>query len=79
MSSLLNVKVSNRGQMRLPETVVSRWGLEDGGKIAVIDLGGALLLLPGGVRAAKAAVHAAIGEGPYERAVAQIRDRDLSN
>jgi hypothetical protein len=47
--------------------------------MAVIDVGGALVLLPGGVQAAKAALHAAIGEGRYERAVAQDSDRDLSN
>jgi bifunctional DNA-binding transcriptional regulator/antitoxin component of YhaV-PrlF toxin-antitoxin module len=79
MGSLSDLKVSNRGQLRLPATVLRQWGLENGGEIAVIDVGGALLLLPGGVQVAKAALHAATGEGRYERAVAQIRDRDLSN
>jgi AbrB family looped-hinge helix DNA binding protein len=79
MSSLANVKVSNRGQMSLPASARKRWGFDDGGEVGVIDLDGALLLVPGGIQAAKRALHSAISEGRYERAVAQIVDPDLAN
>jgi AbrB family looped-hinge helix DNA binding protein len=79
MSSLANVKVSNRGQMSLPASARRRWGFEDGGEVGVIDLDGALLLVPGGIQAAKRALHAAISDGRYERVVAQIDDPDLAN
>jgi bifunctional DNA-binding transcriptional regulator/antitoxin component of YhaV-PrlF toxin-antitoxin module len=79
MSPLANVKVSNRGQMSLPASARRRWGFEDGGEIGVIDLDGALLLVPGGIQAAKKALLHAIGEGRYERAVAEISDPDLMN
>ena len=79
MSSLANVKVSNRGQMSLPASARKRWGFDDGGEVGVIDLDGALLLVPGGIQAAKRALHSAISEGRYERAVAQIADPDLAN
>jgi bifunctional DNA-binding transcriptional regulator/antitoxin component of YhaV-PrlF toxin-antitoxin module len=79
MSSLANAKVSSRGQMSLPASARRRWGFEDGGEVGVIDLEGALLLVPGGIEAAKRALHAAISEGRYERAVAEIADPDLAN
>jgi AbrB family looped-hinge helix DNA binding protein len=79
MSSLANVKVSNRGQMSLPASARRRWGFEDGGEVGVIDLDGALLLVPGGIQTAKRALHAAISDGRYEHVVAQIDDPDLAN
>jgi AbrB family looped-hinge helix DNA binding protein len=79
MSALSTVKVSNRGQMSLPASARRRWGFEDGGEIGVIDLDGALLLVPGGIQAAKKALAAAIGDGRYEQAVAEISDPDLMN
>ncbi len=79
MSPLASVKVSNRGQMSLPASARRRWGFEDGGEIGVIDLDGALLLVPGGIQAAKKALLNAIGGGRYERGVAEIADPDLMN
>jgi AbrB family looped-hinge helix DNA binding protein len=42
--------VSRSGQMSVPADVRRRWGLTEGGKITVIDLGEALVLLPPGSR-----------------------------
>ena len=64
--------------MSLPAEARHRWGVEDGGEIGVIDLDGALLLIPGGIEAARKAVRAAIADGRYERAVREIDDPDLS-
>ncbi len=40
--------VSTSGQMSVPAAVRHRWGLDDGGKVTVIDLGDAVVLLPPG-------------------------------
>lgn len=79
MSTTTTVRVSSRGQMSLPAAARHRWGVEGGGEIGVIDLDGALLLVPGGIDAAKKALRAAIANGRYERAVRAIDDADLSN
>jgi AbrB family looped-hinge helix DNA binding protein len=79
MNPLSTVKVSNRGQMSLPASARRRWGFEDGGEIGVIDLDGALLLVPGGIQAAKKALRTAVSGGRYEQAVAEISDPDLMN
>lgn len=50
-----------------------------GGHVSVIDLDGALLLVPGGIEAAKHALRNAISGGRYEQAVAANDDPDLAN
>ena len=40
--------VSTSGQMCVPAAVRHRWGLEHGGRVTVIDLGDAVVLLPPG-------------------------------
>ena len=42
--------VSTSGQMSVPAAVRHRWGLDEGGKVTVIDLGEAVVLLPPGGR-----------------------------
>lgn len=42
--------VSKSGQMSVPAEVRRRWGLTDGGRVTVIDLGEAVVLLPPGGR-----------------------------
>ena len=41
------VKVSERGQMALPAQARHRWRLDDGGTVGWIDLGDAVVLVPG--------------------------------
>ncbi len=65
--------------MSLPSAARHRWGIEDGGLVGVIDLDGALLLVPGGLEAAREALKVAVGAGRYEKAVAAIADTDLAN
>ena len=42
--------VSKSGQMSVPAPVRRRWGLTDGGRVTVIDLGDAVVLLPPGAK-----------------------------
>lgn len=42
--------VSTSGQMSVPAAVRHRWGLSHGGRVTVIDLGDAVVLLPPGGR-----------------------------
>ena len=42
--------VSRSGQMSVPAGVRRRWGLTEGGRVAVVDLGDAVVLLPPGAR-----------------------------
>ncbi len=42
--------VSSSGQMSVPAAVRHRWGLDEGGRVTVIDLGDAVVLLPPGGR-----------------------------
>jgi bifunctional DNA-binding transcriptional regulator/antitoxin component of YhaV-PrlF toxin-antitoxin module len=42
--------VSTSGQMSVPAAVRHRWGLDHGGRITVVDLGDAVILLPPGGR-----------------------------
>lgn len=42
--------VSKSGQMCVPAGVRRRWGLTEGGRVTVVDLGEAVVLLPPGGR-----------------------------
>jgi len=42
--------VSKSGQMSVPADVRRRWGLSEGGRVTVVDLGDAVVLLPPGAR-----------------------------
>jgi bifunctional DNA-binding transcriptional regulator/antitoxin component of YhaV-PrlF toxin-antitoxin module len=72
-------KVSHRGQTSLPAVLRRRWGIEGGGEVAFIDLGGAALVLPGGVEAARAELRRVLLNGAYDAAVAAIDDPDLAD
>ena len=50
MASATEFLVSKSGQMSVPAGVRRRWGLTDGGRVTVIDLGDAVVLLPPGAR-----------------------------
>ena len=50
MTSPAEFLVSSSGQMSVPAPVRHRWGLDNGGRVTVIDLGDAVVLLPPGAR-----------------------------
>jgi len=71
-------RVSQRGQTNLPAELRHRWGIEDGGEIAFIDLGDAALVLPGGIARAKAELKNVLTVR-YDAGLAAIDDPDLAD
>jgi len=67
-------RVSQRGQTSLPAELRHRWGIEDGGEIAFVDLGDAALVLPGGLAQLKSVLTAR-----YKAGLAAIGDPDLAD
>jgi bifunctional DNA-binding transcriptional regulator/antitoxin component of YhaV-PrlF toxin-antitoxin module len=73
-------KVSHRGQTSLPAGLRHRWGIDDGGEVAFVDLGDAALILPGGAQAARAELRRIlIDDGAYEVGVAALTDPELGD
>lgn len=50
MATSAEFLVSTSGQMSVPAAVRHRWGLDKGGRVTVVDLGDAVILLPPGGR-----------------------------
>jgi bifunctional DNA-binding transcriptional regulator/antitoxin component of YhaV-PrlF toxin-antitoxin module len=78
MDQVVTAKVSQRGQTSLPAELRHRWGIEEGGAIAFIDLGDAALVLPGGIETAKAEVRRVLASGSYSTGLAAIDDPELA-
>ncbi len=78
MSSTSSAKVSHRGQTSLPAELRRRWGIIDGGEVGIIDLGGAALIVPGGIDVARAELRRVLRER-YEAGLAMIDDPDLAD
>jgi len=78
MDGVRNVRVTRQGQLSLPAPVRRRWKVEHGGELGVIDLGSAVVLIPGGARAARRALGDAFGAGRYLAAVRELNDPELA-
>jgi len=76
MAKTGDAKVSERGQMALPAQARHRWGLDQGGVIGWLDLGDAVLLVPGGVGELRAQL---LAGADWEAARAGFGDPDLAN
>src|SRR5438477_1257367 len=74
-----SAKVSHRGQTSLPAALRRRWGIENGGEIAFVDLGGSALVLPGGTRAARKELRRVLLGGAYEAGVLALGEPDLAD
>ncbi len=72
------LRVSLRGQMSLPASTRHRWGLVDGGDVAYLDLGDAILLVPGGVTDLRRQLFAAVTDQDWEDARAGFGDDELA-
>ena len=68
--------VSSSGQMSVPAAVRHRWGLDHGGRVTVVDLGDAVVLLPPGGRTAL--LDAALSAEDHVAFVAGLADPDLA-
>jgi hypothetical protein len=64
--------------MSLPAAARHRWGLDDGGEVGYVDLGDAVVLIPGGVRRARAELLAAVTADDWAQARAGFGDADLA-
>lgn len=76
MSLTTEFLVSKNGQMSVPAKVRHRWGLIDGGRVTVIDLGDAVVLLPPGAKQMLLTV--ALSAEEHRAFVAQLDDPDLA-
>jgi bifunctional DNA-binding transcriptional regulator/antitoxin component of YhaV-PrlF toxin-antitoxin module len=79
VASTGDLRVSSRGQMSLPAAARARWELADGGKLGYLDLGDALLLVPGGVDALRRRLLDAISEEDWGAAASGFGDPDLAD
>ena len=79
MSSTGDLKVSSRGQMSLPASTRHRWGLDEGGQVGYLDIGDAVLLVPGGVDRLRAALIDAVSDAGWEAARAGFGDSELAH
>ena len=61
----------------MPADLRHRWGIDQGGEVGFIDLGGAALIVPGGVAAAQAEVRRVLRDR-YAAGLAAIDDPDLA-
>lgn len=73
-----DLRVSQRGQMSLPASARTRWGLGDGGAVGYVDLGDVILLVPGGVAALRHQLYGAITDDDWRAARAGFGDDELA-
>ncbi|HXA31338.1 MAG TPA: AbrB/MazE/SpoVT family DNA-binding domain-containing protein [Acidimicrobiales bacterium] len=76
MATSADYLVSTSGQMSVPAEVRRRWGLGNGGRIVVIDLGEAVVLLPPG--GATKLLADALSADDHLRFVRALGDPDLA-
>lgn len=76
MPATSNAKVSNRGQTSLPAELRRRWRMHEGGEVGFIDLGGAALIVPGGLDGARAELRRVLRDR-YAAGLLAVDDPDL--
>ena len=79
MSNTGDLRVSSRGQMSLPAIARHRWGLDDGGEVAYLDIGDALVIIPGGISQLRKTLLEAISDVDWNDARAGFGDPELAN
>ncbi len=79
MTSAGDLRVSSRGQMSLPSTARHRWGLDEGGDVGYLDLGDAIVIVPGGTSALRRKLLDAVTAHDWDLARAGFGDDDLAN
>ena len=60
MEATGDLRVSDRGQMSLPAAARHRWQLDAGGRVGYLDLGDAIVIVPGGLDELRAEVLSSI-------------------
>jgi hypothetical protein len=64
--------------MSLPSTTRHRWGLDDGGDVSYLDLGDAIVIVPGGTTAIRRKLLDAVTPADWELARSGFGDEDLA-
>ena len=76
MTATAEFLVSKSGQISVPAEVRRRWGLAEGGRVTVLDLGDAVVLLPPGAR--QRLLGAALSADEHRAFVNNLDDPDLA-
>jgi AbrB family looped-hinge helix DNA binding protein len=79
MKTTGDVRVSQRGQMSLPAEARHRWGLDSGGEVGYLDVGDAVILIPGGVDNLRHRIFEVLTEKDWAHARDGHEDPDLAN
>ena len=79
MTSTGDLRVSSRGQMSLPSSARHRWGLDDGGDVGYLDLGDAVLIVPGGTEAVRRVLLEQVSAQDWDEARAGFGDDELAS
>jgi bifunctional DNA-binding transcriptional regulator/antitoxin component of YhaV-PrlF toxin-antitoxin module len=74
-----DLRVSARGQMSLPAAARRRWRLRDGGRVGYLDLGDAVVLVPGGVERFRRQILDAVSPDDWAQAAEGFGDPDLAS
>ena len=74
-----NLKVSNRGQMSLPAAARRRWSLNSGGSVGYLDLGEAIVIVPGGTDVLRSELLSTIDDEVWAAAADGFGDDDLKS
>jgi bifunctional DNA-binding transcriptional regulator/antitoxin component of YhaV-PrlF toxin-antitoxin module len=79
MSQTGDLRVSSRGQLSLPSVARHRWGLAEGGDVAYLDLGTAIVIMPGSAKALRRAALDAVTDADWAAARAGFGDDELAS
>ncbi len=79
MTSTGDLRVSSRGQMSLPSSTRHRWGLDDGGDVGYLDLGDAILIVPGGTVAVRRSLLEQVTDKDWDLARNGFGDDELAS
>ena len=65
--------------MSLPSSTRHRWGLDDGGAVGYLDLGDAIIIVPGGTAKLRRDLLGAVSARDWDRARRGFGDDELAN
>ena len=74
-----NLRVSPRGQMSLPASARHRWDLDEGGTVGYLDIGDAVVIVPGGVEQLRARMLDEIAQEDWDEAARGFGDPELAD
>lgn len=67
MADVGGATIKGQGQVRVPEAVRRRWGLQDGDLVTYVDLGDAMTILPGGTDVLRRSLLNSTSDGDEDR------------